>query len=350
MWRSDRRRWCARGLAAGAAAGAVAVGLLGPSPAAVAVPSCPVDRPLTAVQVSTVPVVPGARIIVDGVPVVTDAAGHATATVCRLVSARDITGPSEPIALAGYRRAVFDRVFISDRGQVLQVAFGMETEVALQFYGLPTKQIESYTLRSSTGEVITRRTLDPLYLPSQRVLRGPDGLEERKIYYSVDSVYVAGSSVVNRSQVKFFPADTTLIRVPLLVYSVRIEVVDRLFRWPVGESVRLTRPNAPDLEARLVDGVATYSAVPRGEYSVVADAAGVRIDRTLILTRNQIVVMPVLSWLDLVTLIGLPVLIAVGLVLAPRPRLRRRLATPFARALVRVRGLVRRKANSAAGS
>ncbi len=304
------------------------------APSATAAPSCPADRPPTTVQVSTVPVVPGAQIDLEGTKVVTDGAGHATTTVCRIVSARDITGPTEPILLPGHRRAVYDRVFVTERGASVQAAFGMETEVSFAFSGLPTREITSFTLRSSTGEVVTRHDLQPVWLPSARVLRGPNGLEERRIYYSVDSVYVAGSSVVNRSQVKFFPSDRLVIRVPLLAYTVRVEVVDRLFRWPVGDSVRLTRPGTIDVQQPLTDGVATFAEVPRGSYSVVAHAPGLRIDRSLVLSRDQVVVMPVLTWVDLVVLVGLPLAIAVGLVLAPRPQLRRRLMAllPGARA------------------
>ncbi len=295
------------------------------APAEAATTNCPADRPLTRVQVVTVPVVPRARIDIDGTQVVTDGAGQARARVCKLTSARDIIGPEDPIVLPGNRRAVYDRVFVRNSGQLVQVAFGMETEVSFAFSGLPTRRIESFTVRSSTGEVVTRTDLLPVWLPSSRVLRGPDGLEERRIYYSVDNVLVAGSSVVNRSQVKFYPADRNVVRVPLLAYDVRVEVVDRLFRWPVGSAVKLTGPDAPDVEQPLVNGVASFTEVPRGSYAVVAEAPGLRIDRSLILSRDQLVVMPVLTYVDLLVLIGLPMLIAVGLVLAPRPALRRRL-------------------------
>lgn len=316
----------------------VGLAAAGPAPAASAAPACPADRPLTSVSVSTVPVVPGATIDIEGTIVVTDGAGQATAKVCQLVSARDVTGPADPIVLAGQRRAVYDRVYLTDRGRRLQVAFGMEAEVSFAFSGLPSRRIESFTLRSSTGGVITRQDLLPVWLPSARVLRGPDGLEERRIYYSVDSVYVEGSSVVNRSQVKFYPADRAVVRVPLLAYTVRVEVVDRLFRWPVGTSVRLNRPDIPDVQQPLENGVATFTEVPRGSYSVVAEAPGLRIDRSLILSRDQLVVMPVLTWIDLVVLLGLPLLIAVGLVLAPRPVMRRRLLAAVPRRLSRFRG------------
>lgn len=300
---------------------------LGAAPtAAAAPPRCPANRPLTTVAVSTVPVVPGARIVVAGQPVVTDGAGRGTLQVCRLTTAKEITGPTDPVQLAGKRRAVFDRTFLSNRGRSVQAAFGIDDEVSFSFLGLPTRRIESFTLRSSTGEVIERDTLGPVYLPGSRVLRGPNGLEERKIYYSVDSVIVGGSSVVNRSQVKFFPADRPVVRVPLLAYSVRVEVVDRLFRWPTGSRVTLAQKGAPAVSKPLENGVATFKEVPRGNYTVVATAPGLRIDRSVILSRDQVVVMPVLTWVDLAVLIGVPLLIALGLVLAPRPRLRHRIA------------------------
>ncbi len=314
-----------RMLGAGLAMAMAATVWAGAPTTAAAAPRCPEDRPLTRVAVSTVPVVPKAEIDIDGTKVVTDGAGRARVRVCKLTSARDITGPGDPIVLPGHRRAVFDRVFVSNSGTTVQAAFGMETEVAFAFSGLPTRRIESFTVRSSTGRVVTRTDLLPVWLPSSRVLRGPDGLEERSIYYSIDDVIVAGSSVVNRSQVKFYPADRNVVRVPLLAYDVRVEVVDRLFRWPVGSAVKLTGADAPDVEQPLVNGVASFTEVPRGSYNVVAEASGLRIDRSLILSRDQLVVMPVLTYVDLLVLVGLPLLIAVGLVLAPRPALRRRL-------------------------
>lgn len=327
MWR--REALVGRTVAALVLAGGGLVAV--PTPAAAA--ACPADRPLTEVSVSTVPVVPGARIVVAGQEVVTDAAGHAALSACRLLSARDISGPSAAIQLPGHRRAVFDRVFLSARGRVVQVAFGMEHEVSFTFSGLPTKEIETFTLRSSTGAVISRSDLDPVYLPGSRVLRGPDGLEQREIYYSVDAVTVAGSSVVNRSQIRFYPSERSVVRIPLLAFRVRVEVVDRLFRHPVGSSVRLVRTDVLDLQQPLDHGRAVFTEVPRGEYLVVADAPGVRIDRSLTLSSDQVVVMPVLTWLDLGVLIGVPLSIAVGLVLAPRPRLRHRIVDLARRSL-----------------
>ncbi len=302
--------------------------------------ACPADRPEVDIAVRTVPVVPGARLVVGGVEAVTDGAGHASVRTCRLTTARDIEGPQAPVELPGARRAVFDRVFLTSRGSLVSVAFEMESEVSFAFSGLPARRIERFTLRSSTGDVTTHTSLDPVYLRAIRVLRGPDGLEERRIYYSVDSVEVAGSSVVNRSQVKFYPADRAVVRVPLLAFDVRVEVVDRLFRWPTGSSVRLVREGELDLELPLEERGALFTEVPRGTYDVVADAPGLRIDRHLILSRDQVVVMPVLTWLDLAVLLGVPVLIAVGLILAPRPLLRRRIVRVVRRGVGPLRGLV----------
>lgn len=332
-------RWPERVLRALLAGVAVAAAGLATPAQATAAAACPADRPLTDVLVSTVPVVPGATIRLAGRTVTTDAAGTARIRVCRLTSARDISGPTTPVQLPGHRRAVFDRVFLSGRGRVVQAAFGMDHEVSFAFSGLPTKEIERFTLKSSTGEVITRTDLSPVYLPGTRVLRGPDGLEQREIYYSVDAVTVGGSSVVNRSQIRFYPSEREVVRVPLLAFSVRVEVVDRLFRHPVGTAVSLTRPGTPGLRHELVDGEATFTEVPRGDYDVVAEAPGLRIDRSLILSSDQVVVMPVLTWLDLAVLVGVPLAIAVGLVLAPRPRLRRRLVEVARWPVDRRRGL-----------
>jgi hypothetical protein len=315
------------------------------SPAA-AEPSCPASRPAVTLQISTVPTVPGARIDVGGTAVVLDGAGRGRLRTCRLADAGSVTGPDAPVELAGKRRARFDRVFLSDRGSRLQVAFGVEHQVSLTFLGLPTRQITRYTLRSSTGAVITYDDLDPVWLLGSRVLRGPDGLEERGIYYSVDSVLVAGSSVVNRSQTKFYPDERAVVRVPLLAFDVDVYVVDRLFRFPVGRRVTLRGAEGLAYHAPLEDGKASFSEIPRNTYAVVADAPGLEVARGLTLSGDQLVVLPILTWLDLLVLVGGPTALATALVLAPRPVLRRRIVRSSvrgARAAWRTVRLLRRR-------
>lgn len=331
MRRLGRREGLAVAVRAGLALlGACAGAALTTAPAAAA-PVCPAARPRVTLQIVTVPTVPRAEIDVAGTRVVLDGAGRGRLVTCRLADAGAVTGPSEPVELAGKRRATFDRVFLSDRGSRLQVAFGVEHQVSFSFLGLPTRQITRYTLRSSTGEVTTYGTLDPVWLLGSRVLRGPDGLEERDIYYSVDSVLVAGSSVVNRSQTKFYPDERAVVRVPLLAFDVDVYVVDRLFRFPIGQRVTLVGPDGLTYEAPLANGKASFSEVPRNTYAVVADAPGLEVARSLALSGDQLVVLPILSWLDLVVLLGTPSSLAVALVLAPRPVLRRRIARVLVR-------------------
>jgi len=323
---------------AGLAAGCALAGLgLAAAPAAAA-PTCPADRPAVTLQITTVPSVPGAAIDVDGTRVVMDGAGRGRLVTCRLRDAGSVTGPTRPIALAGHRRATFDRVFLTDRGTRLQVAFGVEYQVSFSFRGLPTRQITRYTLRSSTGAVTTFTELDPVWLLGSRVLRGPAGLEEREISYSVDSVLVAGSSVVNRSQTRFYPGDHAVVRVPLLAFDVDVRVVDRLFRFPVGHRVTLRGPEGLSYGAPLANGRASFTEIPRNSYDVVADAPGLEVARSLTLSQDQTVVLPILTWLDLLVLLGGPTALAVGLLLAPRPTVRRRIV----RSVVRVVRVVRR--------
>lgn len=342
-----RRHLAARLSAVGAAVLALSVAP-GAAPAGAAPSGCPRDRPLTQVDVVTVPVVPGAHLEVAGQKVVTDDRGRAEVTVCRLGQPPDVVGPAAPVEMSGHRRATYDRSFLADKGRLLQVAFRVENEVAFTFAGLPSRQIQSFTVRSSGGEVVTRTSLDPVYLLGTRVFRGPDGPEARRVYYTVDAVQVAGSSVVHRSQLKFYPADRKVVRVPLLAFTVRVQVVDRLFRQPTGRAVTLTRPGEVAFRQPLEDGTATFTAVPRGRYDVIAHAPGLRIDRTLLLSRDQLVVMPVLTWLDLLVLIGMPLAIAVALVLAPRPALRQRLARASRRPVALAGGLLRQERSRAA--
>ncbi len=322
--------------------GAVALAALSPRPARADVaPSCPDRRPATVVTITTVPVVAGIHLTVGGHRLVTDPAGRAAFTGCRLLDAIGMTVPQTPVPLPGKRRAVFDRVYLADRGALVQLAFGVQYQVALAFAGLPTGQISEYSLSSSTGALTTYRTLDPLWLLGSRVVRSPDGLESRALSYSVDSVLVAGESVVNRAQTRFYPSERTVVRVPLLAFTVGAVVVDRMFGFPVGSAVTLQGPAELQFRQPLVDGRAAFVDVPRGSYQATAEAPGLRIARSLTLSKDQQVMIPVITWLDLSVLLGGPLVLALALILAPRPALRARLAHGLSWPVRRLAPLVR---------
>ena len=91
-------------------------------------------------------------------------------------------------AFAGYHQVRFR--FVDPRGKPVN-----------------SKRIAFVTLRSGTGT--TRRVTgrDPVWLPAERIVPLEGGLSRKSVEWSVQSVMVDGSNVVNRGQQRFVPGE-----------------------------------------------------------------------------------------------------------------------------------------------
>jgi hypothetical protein len=159
-----------------------------------------------------------------------------------------------------------------------------------------------------------------------RVVPRTERYVAKSVYWSVDRVEVEGANVVIRAQQRFFPARTRRLRLQLLFYSARFSAHDALLGIPIGSAVELRYPNGKVRTFPFRDGAQILlPALPRGSYKVKVRGPGLSFDRPIALSRNQVVKLEVLSWLDigLVLLFGLAA--AIGLVLVGRPYLLSRL-------------------------
>ena len=75
---------------------------------------------------------------------------------------------------------------------------------------------------------------------------------------------------------------------------------------------------------RLVHGRALATALPRGNYRISLTGGLYGLAQPLLLSRSQVVVVPVVTWLDLLVVGGGLLVVALGLVLVGRPHLARR--------------------------
>jgi hypothetical protein len=330
---------------------------LGPAvPAAAGTPmavtaACPDPADVGPVAVTSVPAVSGLVVQVDGQDVALSDQGTATVTACRDDLVSRVSVGADPIQLDDRRRVRYDRMFVTDSGRAVALAFHVDYLTDIRLNGLPPEEIESFTLRSSTGERITSEEQAPQWLWGQRVIRAPSGLLLRDIFYTVDQVMVHGVNVVNRSQTKFYPSEMPIVQVTALTYDLDLEVRDRLFGFPVGSTAHLAAEDGTVLDVGLVSGRASLSAVPRGSYVLTVDAPGLNTPRPLSVSKDQTVDLPVLTWLDIAVLLGVPALAAALLVLVPRPRLQAaiigRLRHPLGPRRAARRGPARRVAGAA---
>jgi hypothetical protein len=125
------------------------------------------------------------------------------------------------------------------------------------------------------------------------------GRRSSPVYYSVERVVVAGTSVVHRGQQRFFPRDGRTIDLRLLLFSARFTVRDALLGFPVGSAVRVRYPDGLEQRERLGrGGQLTLRSLPRGDYEVSADGLGLSSWRPVALSRDQQVDLRLISWLD----------------------------------------------------
>lgn len=209
----------------------------------------------------------------------------------------------------------------------LEIGFDLSYLVDLGFAGLEgqaidPERVESITLASTLGGTQTFHSTGPQWLQGGRVVRRDEGLEETKAIYSVQSVIVDGSNVVNRSQQRFAPDDRRQWQIQLLLYSVHISVRDALFRFPIGSAVRLEFPDGSGERLPLGSGgELTVGSLARGEYRVSVDGPGISFSRPVTLTRDQEVDLLFMSYLDIAVTSMVIVSLALALLFIGRPQL-----------------------------
>ena len=118
-------------------------------------------------------------------------------------------------AFAGYHQVRFR--FVDPRGKPVN-----------------SKRIAFVRLRSGTGT--TRRVTgrDPVWLPAERIVPLEGGLSRKSVEWSVQSVMVDGSNVVNRGQQRFVPGEQRDVSISVLFFQATFSVRDTLFGFPLG--------------------------------------------------------------------------------------------------------------------
>lgn len=333
---------------------ALLVGLAAPASGHAAIGGCPNGFPTLSVQ--SVPVLKGVRLFLDGREFTTDRHGMAKITLSSCGVHRMSVLP--PRKMPAGTRARFSR-WIDDiftrrrrleirRSTALEVGFNIDYRVRESFVDLhgnavPDSRV-SYLLQSnSLGSRERFVPGKPHWLEGTQVIRRSFGLQRAPILYSVRKVMIGGTNVVRVAQHRFYPRWAHHhVKIPVLLYSLRVRSRDKLFGFGIGSGLRLTYPNGRLRVIRFGHGAHAYiNSLPRGTYHVAVMAHGMNSSVPVALTRNQVVTLDVVSYLDLVVFFGSLVGGAFLLLLLRRPGLRARLHP---------RVLLRRTARASSGA
>lgn len=165
----------------------------------------------------------------------------------------------------------------------------------------------------------------PQWLPAVTVTRRYGGLGQTLVRYSIKQAVVGGSNVVNQAQQRFYPALTRNVTARLLLFSARVRVRDFLLGTSAGSRLELVYPNGTRSTYSLHGGELSLSSLPRGTYQVEVRGGGYVPTVSLALSRNQVLKVRVISYLDMFLFLMMALAVAAALALVARPYLRLRI-------------------------
>ena len=312
------------------AAGVVSAGsvLLSICPA-LAAAGQPARAPGAAIlRVSTVPVVPEAQVVLDGVARLTSATGSVTISTFagrhkitilpprlhRAGTAVRFSRWLDGIALAS--RPIYLHQGLNDE----QAGFQVSHPISVRFSNgagrpVPLSAVKRVTMANSLGQRYTfAPDQPPDMLPANRIVRDRFGLFALPIRYSVRDVMFGGANVVYGGSQSFFVHEHRTWTVRLLLFPMRIEVRDALFGFGVGSAVRVRLVGGSSRTVRLGSGHAvTLSGMPRATYDLVATGPGIGLSSPATLTKPLVARLLLLSWVDFAAVGAFALLFVVGL-------------------------------------
>jgi hypothetical protein len=202
------------------------------------------------------------------------------------------------------------------------------TFVDLQGNRVDPATVEVTTVRGIHGKQYTFVRGQPRWLQVSRVVpRRNQRLRSKSLRYTVEKVRIKGANVVNAGQQAFRPSKTPKFPVQVLLYAARFKTRDAFFGFPIGSAVRLKFPNGREERHKLgKNGDLLLRSLPRSDYEVTVDGPGFSFSRPVSLSRNQVVELEVLSYLDIGLALFVFAAFMVGLPLIRRPELRARIA------------------------
>ncbi len=196
-----------------------------------------------------------------------------------------------------------------------------QTFLDLSGYPVDSNRIKEYTVKSAQGDVFTFTDSLPHWLPASRIARRITGLEETKLLYSVIKVIVDGSNVVNQSQQRFYTAPNGTWDTTVMLYSLQISARDGLFDSPVGKVVNLSYPDGKIISYPLDSaGNAEIHSLARGLYTFrLTGINGLSPKTPVALSRDQVVNIKVITFLDIAIVGILALLLMISLLIYGRP-------------------------------
>src|SRR3954468_143776 len=186
------------------------------------------------------------------------------------------------------------------------------------------RRIHSVLLKAPGGTRMALLTDHPTWVPGNRIVAVGRRPVSRPLVWSVERAIANGANVVARSQQRFRPSNVRHPRVHVRFYRLRFAAHDALLASGIGSPHRLTSP-ARHVETHPLGagGCFNFGSRPRGSYTIKVKAGGFASEWPVTLSANQSLDVSVISYLDVLLVLGGLLAIALGLLLVGRRRSRR---------------------------
>jgi hypothetical protein len=294
-------------------------------------------------RVHTIPPVPGARFQMSHRSFYANSKGVVTLDTSSLPPAALQSELRDHVKVYDRRLsptavAKFDRWF----GRTT-VSFNVFYRMSFAFRDLKGRPVDpstvsTFLVKSRTGVRHVLKPGQPAWLQGSRVVPFQGILVSKDIDYQTESALVDGNDVVNRAQQRFVPHKVRDVSLRLLFYSIHATSKDAIFGFATGSAIQIVYPSGRIATHSLHGGQVRVPGLPRGNYKVKVEAHGISFTRPVSVSRNQEVELKVITWLDMVFAFLVLAGIAVGLLVARRPHLARKLHLPVRRKKTLSRG------------
>jgi hypothetical protein len=295
--------------------------------------------PIT-LTVKTVPALANVQFSFDGHSLVTGATGVATYTAEHDFAAHRLSVVSTSIALperhfqfnrwAGQRdpNQAFTHTVSAlplRSNYVITAAFSVQEQVAPRLVrqdgtSLDPTLVSAITARSDSGQLVNLPLTGPTWLDGVRPAYHHSTLSAEPVTYSLQSVMVRGTNVVDAGRQSFAPSVTSNPTFTTQFHNLKITGHDAMFGTARGEQAVVTFPDGGKLTVPLdSQHTAMLTNLPRGNYRVVIKAGSAIVGaQQFTLSKDKTADLAVISMLDMAVLLGLLLIIAVVLVVIGR--------------------------------
>jgi hypothetical protein len=306
--------------------------------------------PIT-MTLKTVPALAGVHFTVDGRQLVTGANGMASYTAEHDFTAHRLSVLSSSVTTADKRfqfnrwagqrdpNQAFSRTVSGlpmRSNYVVTAAFSVQSQVTPRVVrqdGTPLNpgEVKSITARSDNGSMVSLPLTAPIWLDATRPTFHHSVLAAEPVTYSLQTVMVRGTNVVDAGRQTFTPAVTVTPTFTTQFHDLVITGHDAIFKSRLGTTATVTFPDGGKLTVPLLgsEHTATLTNLPRGNYKVTLQAGRAIVGvQQFGLSKDKTADLIVISALDLAILVGLLLMIAVVLLVIGRQYWRRLVNRP----------------------